>query len=146
MKLKVILLEDLKGVGRKYEVKELASGYVRNFLLPKKLAELATPHNLRKLELKKQAEQAREEELANEMKRLASLENLVFYLKTGPRQEIYNSLSAEDIEKEIKKRGFPTVEVHLNRSIKELGEKEIEVSLGRNIRGKIKIVIQPSPK
>lgn len=143
MKIKVVLLEDIKGVGQKYEVKDLAAGYVRNFLLPKKIVEAATPEALKRVEAHKEAIKKEEEKLRQEMKQLTALKDLVFYLNVGANQEIYNSLGSGEIEEELKKRGFSSAEVKLQRPIKELGEKEIEISLGKNIKEKIKISIQP---
>lgn len=146
MKIKVVLLEDIKGVGQKYEVKDLAVGYVRNFLLPKKMVEPATKEALKKMEARKEIIKKEEEELRQKMKQLAVLKDLVFYLNVGPNQEIYNSLGSGEIEEELKNRGFSNIEVKLERPIKELGEKEIEISLGKNIKGKIKISIQSLSK
>lgn len=143
MKIKVVLLEDIKGVGQKYEVKDLAAGYVRNFLLPKKIVEAATPEALKRVEAHKEAIKKEEEKLRQKMKQLTALKDLIFYLNVGPNQEIYNSLGSGEIEEELKKRGFSSAEVKLQHPIKELGEKEIEISLGKNIKEKIKISIQP---
>lgn len=143
MKIKVVLLENIKGVGQKYEVKHLAYGYVYNFLLPKKMVEPATPEALKRIEARKEAIKKEEEKLRQEAKQLTAIKDLVFYLSVGPNQEIYNSLGSEEIEQELKKRGFSNAEVKLQQPVKELGEKEIEVGLGKNVKGKIKILIQP---
>jgi len=141
--MKIILSADIKGVGKKNEIKDLSPGYVRNFLLPKKLATLATPQALKLLEIQKKKESEEEGKTKELLEKLKEEKGLVFYLKVGPNQEIYNSVTAEEIEREFTSRGFPDAKVKLERPIKALGETEIEVNLGKGIAEKITIAVQP---
>jgi len=143
--MRVILLEDIKGLGKKYEVKEVADGYGRNFLLPRGLAVVATPAALSKLEkLKKELAAEKEKKLAelqNKAKQIQSLK-LPFKVKTGPKGEFFGSVTARDIEIALGERGFSGVKVELKKPIKEIGETEAPVILGEGIKVGVRVVVE----
>ncbi|MBI4033933.1 MAG: 50S ribosomal protein L9 [Candidatus Brennerbacteria bacterium] len=143
--MKVILLQDIRGVGKKHDVKDVSLGYARNFLLPKSLAEVATPPAFKKLMDMKAVEQEEKkklaavlEEKAREIKKLT----LNFELKTGGKGEVFGSVTAKDIEEALADKGISGVKTELSRPIKELGEKEVEVGLGEGIKTKVKVVVE----
>ena len=105
--MKVILLQDVKGTGKKNEVKEVSDGYARNFLLPKKLAVPADNTNMKELneknkskELKAQKEYEAAVELGKKMEEL----NVVIYSKAGDGGRLFGSITSKDIAEQIKKQ------------------------------------------
>jgi large subunit ribosomal protein L9 len=140
--MKVILLEDIRGVGRKDEVKNVSDGYARNFLLPRGKAEPAAPDALRRLESREQTRKKTKEEAKENLVRLAK-EKFVFQLKTGSKGETYGSIGKEEIEKALAEKGYPDAEIELKHPIKTLGENKVAVSFGWGIGGEISISVEP---
>lgn len=140
--MKVILLQDIKGLGKKYDVKEIRDGYARNFLIPKKLAAIATPAMLQQ---KSQVE-ARERQLLEKYGELAKKlekEKIKFSVKVGEKNEVFGSITKADIKKALEAKGFNNIEIELTHPLKILGEHLVEANLGRGIRAKIKVVLEP---
>ena len=138
--MKVILLRDIKNIGKKNDVKEVSDGYARNFLFPKNLAQPATPESL----AKRASQIAQTEEEFQKLKKLAAkLQNevLEFKIKTGPKGEVFGVVGKEDIENELMKKGYGRVNAELYKSIKKIGDVEVIISLGAGIKVKIRIRI-----
>lgn len=139
--MKVILLHDVKGIGRKMDVKEVKDGYGRNYLLPQKLALPATQENLK---LKEQLAK-REEESVKKLTALAQgLEDssLEFKIKAGSKGEIFGSVKSEDIKKALRERGLAHGEPILEKPLKALGEHVVPIDFGRGVKGKVKVKIE----
>lgn len=142
--MRVILLQDIKGFGRKFEVKEAKDGYARNFLLPRKLAMVATEAELKKLNREKKIAVEKRQQLISKLKEEARrIEDLTleFKLKTGEKGEVFGSISERDIESALKERGFGDVRTNLKQPLKSLGENKLEVNLGEGIKAGLKILI-----
>lgn len=148
--MKVILLEDIEGLGKKFEVKEVKDGYARNFLMPKNLAKLATEKGLKILSQQKAAWERQEKELMEQLEKTAERLkniNLDFYLRVGlapePRTEkskkTFGSISELNIKKALENLGYQNFEILLEKPIKELGEHWVEINLGKGIKSKIKV-------
>jgi len=150
--VKVILLQTIKGLGNKFEVKQVKDGYGRNFLLPRGLAKIAANETIKELEAQKAAWQKREQETKNKLEALAkeiSDREFKFTLKTGEKGEIFGSITKEAIAAEINKTLFPQSgieprNIDLGRPIKTPGEHRVEVSLGKEMKTLIKIIAEPS--
>ncbi len=102
--MKVILLEDVKGLGKKGEIKEAHSGYARNFLIPNKLAKLATQSVVSDFTMQVEKKKKRIEAMSKQLDELhvsSSASPLVFFLKVGDKGEIFSSVSSTDIAKKI---------------------------------------------
>ncbi len=146
--MKVIFLQDVRGVGRRSEIKEVSPGYARNFLFPKKLAVLATPELVVEFEKKKEFEKKSEAELLVHLKELAQKlkENKVSIpVKTDAHGRIFGSVTKEAILQDMKDRGVITVEkieIILSRPLKKVGEYEVEVDLKKGIRSKLTVILQ----
>jgi len=147
--MKVILLEDVQGVGHKYEIKEVKGGYARNFLFPKKLAKIATTEALRKIESQKASWQAKEDHIKKELEAIAkNMENrsLIFFLKADDKGHPYGSVTKEMILSAIRDNNYVTkerVEIKLEHPLKELGEHQVEVDFKKDIKTILKIEIKP---
>jgi len=132
--MKVILLQDVPKVGHKYEVKTIADGYVRNFLLPKGLVQIATDKALGSLEEKKKvadAERKIHEDLL--VKNINGLEGAVITIeeKANEQGHLFAGIHAEEIARAIKEQTHLDIapeHISLEEHIKEVGEHEIVVS------------------
>lgn len=145
--MKVILLQDVKGVGKKDQVIEAADGYVRNFLVPKKLAVEASKANISSLESKKKsAEQQRVKELeeARALKAVLESKTISIAQKTGEGGRLFGSvtnkevaqalLDQEGIEIDRKKIAIP-------EAIKKTGEYHAEIRLHTDVTAQLKLVV-----
>jgi large subunit ribosomal protein L9 len=142
--MKVIILEDIKGFAKKHDVKEAKAGYARNFLFPKNLAKPATEGALAELEKQKAEWEKKEEEAKAKLRETAKKlegEEIIFELKTGEKNEVFGSVTKDDI---LKKISVKDAEVKLAKPIKSLGEHEVEVDLPKGIKAKVKITINPA--
>lgn len=140
--MKVIILKDIKGVGKKFDVKNVSDGYARNFLFPQGLAKIATEKTIENLEAQKEAALKEEEKIKDKLialtKNLESKE-FEFKVKTGEKGEVFGSVTKNDIEKSIS--APEDIEVFLDKPIKKLGEHRVEVNLGKGIKANLKIKV-----
>jgi len=148
--MRVILLADIKGLGKKNDVKNVNDGYARNFLLPRSLAKIAADNAVKELEFQKAATAKKEESLKKELLELAkNLESkeLEFKVKTGDKGEVFSSVAKGDIATRIYTdistdlHGYSknNIEIELDKPIKKLGEHRVEVNLGKGIKANVKI-------
>jgi large subunit ribosomal protein L9 len=152
--VKVILLQTIKGLGNKFDIKNVKDGYARNFLIPRGLAKIATEQVIKELEAKKVAWQKEEQEIKNKLEALIkelSGQEFKFTLKTGKKGEVFGSVAKSDIKTRIYTdmktdlHGYlENLEVDLNQPIKTLGEHQVEIDLGKGVKTLIKVIIEPS--
>ena len=112
--MKVIFLQDVKGQGKKGEVKEVSEGYVRNFLLPKGLAKLASDGNLKTLELQSASEQKRKEKEKEDAQALAaSLEAMTIVVKTkaGEGGRLFGAITSKQIAEALETKAIKLINV-----------------------------------
>ncbi len=136
--MKVILLEDIKGSGKKYEVKNVSDGYAMNFLLPNKLAERATPERIKHLEELK-LEQLEEGRVKEDLlkKNLKSLNKVQLEIseKTSEKGGLFKGITSDTLVKELKKQvniNLASSAIVLEKPIKEVGDYTINVEVGEN--------------
>ncbi|MBA4548060.1 50S ribosomal protein L9 [Thermoactinomyces intermedius] len=133
--MKVILLKDVKGTGKKGEVKEVAEGYARNFLIPRKMAVAATQGNMNALKDQKQREQRRKEEERKEAEALAEKLNKMkvsFSMKLGKDGRTFGSITSKQISETLKKQHQINVDkrkIQLDQPIRSLGVTKVPVKL-----------------
>ena len=140
--MRVLLLEDVRGVGRKMEIREVSDGYARNFLIPKKLAAPANANALQiraSWEKQEKHEAAAYEALLNRLK----TETFTFSLTVGANGSVFDSVTALHIKKALEEKGFGESEVILKHPIRTIGVHEVEIRLGRGMHGIVKIVTEP---
>ncbi|MBQ9263074.1 MAG: 50S ribosomal protein L9 [Clostridia bacterium] len=143
--MKVILLADVKGTGKKQEIVNVSDGYARNFLFPKKLAMEATPGAAREVERRQAAERQRETErrLAAE-KKASSLRGKVVTVvaKCGAQGRLYGSVTGAEIAEALKQQHGVEVDkrkIDLSEPIRSVGESDIVVKLYPEISAKMTV-------
>lgn len=146
--MKVILLSDIKNVGKKDEILNANDGYARNFLFPKKLAVEATPDNLKKLKDKKDSEAHKKELDKQKAKETAEKINkleLILKVKAGENGKIFGGITAKEISEELKKQNNIEVDkkkIVLSETIKTLGRFSVDIKLYEGISAKLTIDIK----
>lgn len=145
--MKVILLEDVKKLGKKDEIIEVSSGYARNFLIPNKKAIVADNVNLNKLEGKKSKENHIKElslEHAKEIKKIIEKETLVIKAKKGKDDRLFGTITNSEISKELKKKYDIDIErkkIIVENPIKIVGEYIIIIKLEQGVIADLKVDI-----
>jgi large subunit ribosomal protein L9 len=140
--MKVILLRDVKRLGRRHEVKEVSDGYAANFLLPKKLAAPATNEALAKQEqLIEQERKTRTEREA--LKIRIESEPIEIEAVKGARGEVFKGVSARDIERALRAKGLAgNYAVELDRPIKSVGEHDAVCNMGGGVRARVTVIVR----
>ena len=142
--MEVILREHVDNLGRRGEVVKVADGYARNYLLPRKLALLATEGNKKQIERERakfDAKEAEEQKVAGAIaERLASVA-IEIARKVGETEALYGSVTTSDIAEALAAKGFDVDrrKLQLQEPIKKLGEYTIPVKLHRDVGTSIKV-------
>jgi len=144
--MRVILLEDVENLGKKYEVKEVKNGYARNFLIPKGLAKLATEEALKWLETQKEIEAKKAEEELKKIQEKATAidgQEIIIPVKIGEDGQLFESITSQKIAEKLKELGFDVkkTQIDLVEPIKELGEFPIKIKFEHNLEAEIKVII-----
>ncbi|SDC41326.1 LSU ribosomal protein L9P [Pelagirhabdus alkalitolerans] len=143
--MKVIFTKDVKGKGKKGEVKNVSEGYARNYLLKNNLAVEATPGNLKGLEAKKKKEEQKEQEIEDEAKALKEkLKDLEVKIptKAGDAGRLFGSITSKHISETLKKSYQIDIDkrkIELDNPIRSLGYTNVPVKLHHNVTGEIKV-------
>ena len=145
--MQVILLKDVKGLGKAGEVKKVSDGYARNMLLPKKLVMEASDSNIKVLERKRaeiEAQRAVDKQVAEEIK--AKLENGSINMKSkaGEGGRLFGAITSKDIAEQIEKDyklQLDKKKIDLSAPIKTLGEHDVELKLFTGVSAKVKVVV-----
>ena len=141
--MKVILLKDVKGTGKKGEMKEVSDGYAINFLLPKKMAIVADNTAVKELNEKNKAAEnkaQKEYEAAVELGKKMEEMNIVMYSKAGDGGRLFGSITSKDIAEQLKKQHDIVVDkrkVLLNEPIRVLGSTNVEIKIHQKVITKI---------
>lgn len=145
--MKVILLDNIKGVGKKDEIINASDGYARNFLFPKKLAVEANNENISKLKAKKQSEQYKKDvnkENAEKIAKKLDDITLTIKVKAGENGKIFGGVTSKEILEELKKQykiDIDKKKIILNENIKNLGSFDISMKLFEGVTGKLKVKV-----
>ena len=146
--MKVVLLQDVKSLGKKGELVNVSDGYARNFILPKKLGVEASSGNLNTLKLQKANEAkvaaenlAKAKEFAEELSKLT----VVVKMKAGEGGRAFGSVSSKEIAEEAKKQHGVEIDkkkIVLPEAIKAFGAYEITVKLHPEVQAKLKVKVE----
>lgn len=147
--MKVIFLKDVPGTGKAGEIKEVAEGYARNYLLPKKLAVVARSGVQQQVESEKRAQGRKEAAIEAETARLAAEiagREITLRAKAGAKDKLYGSITTADIASALSKAIGVEIDkrkVELAEPIRSLGTFEVAIKLGRDTTPRIKIRVAP---
>ena len=150
--MKVILLKDVKNMGKRDDVLNVSDGYARNFLFPQKLAVEATPGNLKEIERKRAAQDAREAEMkAEALAKAELLKNKIVTLevKCGEKGRLYGSVTAAEVAEALEKQHGIKADkrkIEIGDPIREVGVRELSVWLYAGITTKMKLNVEPMKK
>ncbi len=146
--MRVIFLEDIPNVARTGDVKEVKTGYARNYLLPKKLAVLATSREMERLESIKQAgliRLSKELDGAEALKQRMEESPLTLQVRAGPTGKLYgavtNALVADELAKQLEVE-IDRRDVVLDEGIQELGSFEVTVKLHSQITATVALLVE----
>ena len=145
--MKVILLDNIKGVGKKDEIINASDGYARNYLFPKKLAVEATKENLGKLESKNEANKFKKQnekndaiEVANKLKELV----LTIKVKAGENGKIFGGVTSKEISENLKEQYKIEIDkkkIEVIETIKNIGRFTINIKLYEGVNAKLTVNI-----
>jgi large subunit ribosomal protein L9 len=145
--MQIILQEDVEKLGTRGQVVEVAAGYARNFLLPRKLALEASPGNMKRLERMRATFAKKEASEKGDAQKLAELlagVSLEFARKAGESDQLFGSVTSADISEALAAKGF-TIDkrkITLAEPIKVVGEYEIPIKLHREITANVKLAVK----
>ena len=145
--MKVILQKDIANLGDAGDIKEVADGYARNFLLPKKLVILANDSSQKAIEHQNRLIKLKKEKRKKESQKLAetiSAIELKFTAQAGEEDKLFGSITSMDIAKGLKEQGFEIDKrkINLDAPIKELGEFEVAIKLDEGLAPAVKVIVE----
>ena len=145
--MKVILLEDVKSLGKKGEIVNVSDGYARNFVLPKKLGVEANAKNMNDLKLQKaNADKVAQQQLeaAQELAKVLETKEVVLTMKSGEGGRAFGSVSSKEIAQAAKEQcglELDKKKIQLPEAIKSLGVYEVHVKLHTKVTGRLKVKV-----
>ena len=142
--MEVILREHVDNLGRRGEVVKVADGYARNYLLPRKLALLATQGNKKQIERERakfEAKEAEEKSVADAIAQRMANVDIEISRKVGETEALYGSVTTADIADALHAKGFDIDKrkIQLQEPIKKLGEYDVPVKLHREVTARLKV-------
>lgn len=144
--MKVIFLKDVKGQGKKGEVKNVSDGYANNFLIPRGLAEPANASNVKQLEQQKMAEarnKQKEKEQARELAGKLEKTEVVLKAKAGEGGRLFGAITSKHIADELKKMNLDIDrrKIELDEPIRSLGVTRVPVKLHPDVKATLNIQV-----
>lgn len=146
--MKVILLQDVKGTGKKGEIKEVSDGYARNFLLKKKVAVEANNANLKELDEKAKSKE-RKDQIAYEEAVLLGKQmenvNIEIFTKAGDGGRLFGSITSKEIAEQLKKQKNIDVDkrkIMMDEPIRSLGSTFVEIKIHQKVTTKIRVDVK----
>ena len=145
--MKVIFLEDVPNMASAGEIKEVADGYGRNFLIPRKLAMIPSPSALSTMEIQRRIKAKNEAELQTEMLELTNQlegKEIILKARAGTKDRLYGSITSADIASELNNAFGLVVDkrkIELAEPIRQLGSYKVTIRLGKDIVPKVKVTV-----
>jgi len=144
--MKVLLIKDVKSLGKAGEIKEVKDGYGKNFLVAKGFAKVATDEVIeawREEQKRKAEEEAAEIARLEELKKKLESTNLVIAKKLGANGSLFGAITNTDVADTLKKSGIEVDKklIHIDHAIKATGSYEADVKLGHGIHAKLKFEV-----
>ena len=150
MKTKVILNQDVTGLGEEGDIREVAAGFARNFLYPQKLAMPYSKQSLQQLESRRVAIERRKEEkrsAAMGLKERLQAEELQFSVPAGESGKLFGSVNNATIAQELEKRGFTIEKKRIEvpeHNIRMVGTHTVRIHLYGNEQAEVSVVVEPA--
>jgi large subunit ribosomal protein L9 len=144
--MEVILREHVDNLGRRGELVKVADGYARNYLLPRKLALLATDGNKKQIERERakfDVKDAEEKKVADALAERIGAAEIVIARKVGEKQTLFGSVTTSDIAEALAAKGFEIDRrtLHLAEPIKQLGAFDVPLRLNRDVTAHVKLKV-----
>lgn len=144
--MRVILLNDVENLGKKFEIKNVADGYAKNFLLPKGLAKMATKNAVLWAETQRDiAANASEQDLKRIQQLASSIDGqeIIIAVKTGEKNQLFESVNSQKIAEKLKEAGFEIdkKQIDIAEPIKELGEFPVKIKFSHNLEADIEVIV-----
>ena len=144
--MKVIFLKDVKGQGKKDEIKEVKDGYAKNFLIKNKYAVAYTETSNKRLNEGIETRKKKNEEdikNANEIKKKLSKEKIVFNVKTGKEDRVFGSISTKQIKDELDKLGYDIdkKKIMIDLPISSLGHHIVKIELHKEVIANLEVIL-----
>ena len=146
--MKIILIQDVKKLGKKGEIIEASDGYARNYILPQKLGIEANQKNLNDLKLQKMKEEKDAQRILDEAKALAEKiggQVVTVKMKAGEGGKVFGSVSAKEIAEAMKKQNALEIDkkkIQLQEPIKSFGFHEVGIKLHPQVTGTLKVKVE----
>ena len=146
--VKVVLTQDVASLGKAGELKEVSPGYMRNFLLPRKMAVAATASELKMLETRRNQIARNQQKLRTEAEQLSGRlaeAALTFQVRVGEQNRLFGSITSKDIADELARTAGITIDrrdIELPEPLKTLGSFQVPVRLGHDVKGAINVTLQ----
>jgi large subunit ribosomal protein L9 len=145
--MEIILRETIDNLGRAGQVVKVANGYARNYLLPKKLAYLATPGNLKVIESERHSllrKEAKQKEDAEKLMQMMQNVEVTIRRKVGEQDALYGSVTNSDIADELEKKGFQVEKrkIQMDDHIKTIGEFSVPIRLFKDVTAHVKVKVE----
>lgn len=149
--MKIILLDNVSNLGNKYDIKDVADGYARNFLFPRKLAKPATKSdadNIIKIREAEKEKQAKELTKLQDMAKKLEGQKIEVAMKSGEDGKLYGSVTSNNIASVLKKRGFDVKkeQIILKKPIKGAGVYDVIIKFPREVETKIRVATKEMEK
>lgn len=144
--MRVLLLQDVDNLGKKYELKDVKDGHARNFLISKGLAKPATKEVLKWLEVQKEVSVKKaEEELKKAQDFASSIDGMevIIPVRVGEETQLFESVTSQKISERLKDLGFEIKknQILLPEPIKELGEFPVKIKIEHNLESEIRVIV-----
>jgi len=145
--MRVVFLENVPGIAKTGDVKEVADGYARNYLIPRKLASLVTSQATSRLEAQLDSRVKKQAKMAENLSQVADQLNgkeITIKVKVGAKGRLYGSITSADIAAELSRATGVEIDkrkVELSETIRELGSYDVAIRLAKDTLPKIKVIV-----
>ena len=147
--MEVILVQDVKGLGKAGEVKRVSDGYARNYLIPEGIAKIFTPGAKQEAEIRAKAQARRQHRVETEASAIAEILSKVtvtFKAKAGEKGRLYGSITAADIAEAVERKTGQIIDrrkLILEEPIREIGTHRVGVKLLASLNPEIEVIVEP---
>jgi large subunit ribosomal protein L9 len=148
--MQVILRQDVDKIGRRGEIVDVSRGYVRNFLVPRGLAEMATPGKLEEVRHEMEEAEERDRRMAERASEIAEILNksvITIEARTGEDERLFGSVTAANIASAIERARDVRIDrrrIRLDEPIKSLGTHQVPIQVHGDVEASVKVIVVPT--